>query len=208
MAMLKAILKFIHHDVHDIQNEILEAMARKILLENIQEIRNADLFSILLDGSADIARTEEIPICFRADSSDFVALEYFMWFHSKERSKASTLFHIDKDVLACFDLLLSKLRGQCYNSAANVSRTISEFQQKIKEESRTLTIHCNAHNLNFAVQYGVEKVLEARKFIGEVKELINFVRDSPTWVAQFQGLQEKEQSDSKVPALVAYHPIR
>lgn len=94
-------------------------------------------------------------------------------------------------MLVRFDLSLSKLRGQCYNGASNVSGKISGLQQRIrKEEPRALFVRCNAHNLNLVVQDGIEKVLSARKFIGEVKDLINFVLDSPKRVAKFQELKK------------------
>lgn len=198
--------KWLHHDI---QNEILQAMATKILSENIQAIKDANFYSILIDETADITRTEQISIYFRAVSADLLASEYFMGFYATDDTKSRTLFDIVTDVLLRFDLPLSKLRGQCYDGAANVSGKISGLQQRIKEiESRALEIHCNAHNLNLSVQDGMEKVLAAKKFIGEVKDLINFVRDSPKRIAQFKGLQEAEQSEDKVPALVAYCPTR
>ncbi|XP_011858192.1 PREDICTED: zinc finger MYM-type protein 1-like [Vollenhovia emeryi] len=176
--------KWLHHDVQD---EIVQAMATEIMLGNICEIKNSEYFSVLLDETADIARTD------------------------KYYTKAQTLFDIVKDVLVRFDLPLCKLRGQCYDGAANVSGKISGLQQRIQdEEPRALFVHCNAHNLNLVVQDGIEKVLEARKFIGEVKDMINFVRDSPKRFSKFQNLQaaEKEENEKDVPALVAYCPTR
>lgn len=200
--------KWLHHDI---QNEILQAMATKIMLENIREIKNAEYFAILLDETADIARTEQVSIYFRVVSSDLIASEYFMGFYSTSNTKAKTLFDIIKDILVRFDIPLSKLRGQCYDGASNVSGKISGLQKRIKEEEpRALFVHCNAHNLNLVVQDGIEKVLPARKFIGEVKEMINFVRDSPKRVAKFQDLQatETRESETDVPALAAYCPTR
>ena len=134
-----------------------------------------------------------------------------MGFYSTANTKAKALFDIVKDVLARFDLPPCKIRGQCYNGASNVSGNISGLQQRIKgEESRALFVHCNAHNLNLVVQGGIEKVLVARKFIGEVKDMINFVLYSPERVAKFQDLQatEKEESEKNAPALAAYCPTR
>lgn len=200
--------KWLHHDI---QNEILQTMATKVLSEIVQKIKAAMYFSILLDETADTSRTEQISICFRIVSSDFTASEYFMGFYSTTSTKSKTIFDIVKDVLARFDLPISKVRGQCYDGAANMSGKISGLQQRIQEEEpRALFVHCNAHNLNLVVQDGMEQVLPARKFIGEVKDLINFVRDSPKRLARFQELQAATESseEKKVPALAAYCPTR
>ncbi|CAH0547302.1 unnamed protein product [Brassicogethes aeneus] len=181
---------------HDSQNEILHMMATKIMEENVQEIKKAEFYSILLDETADISKTEQVSIYFRIVSPNFVASEFFMGFYSTINTKSETLFDIVKDVLIRFNIPLLKLRGQCYDGAANVSGKISGLQQRLlEEEPRALFVHCNAHNLNLAVQDGIEKVFEARKFIGEVKELINFVRDSPKRVAKFQQLQSAEEEE-------------
>ncbi|KAK7870340.1 hypothetical protein R5R35_003727 [Gryllus longicercus] len=179
--------KWLHHEI---QNEILEAMARDVLLKIMEEVNNAEYFSILLDETADIAKTEQVSIYVRIVSPDLLASEYFVGFYSTANTKAEALFEIVKDVLLRFGLPLSKLRGQCYDGAANVAGKISGLQERIREEEpRALFVHCNAHTLNLVVQDGIEKVLPARKFIGEVKDLINFVRDSPRRVAKFQDLQ-------------------
>ncbi|KAK7874111.1 hypothetical protein R5R35_004654 [Gryllus longicercus] len=196
--------KWLHHEI---QNEILEAMARDVLLKIMEEVNNAEYFSILLDETADIAKTEQVSIYVRIVSPDLLASEYFVGFYSTANTKAEALFEIVKDVLLRFGLPLSKLRGQCYDGAANVAGKISGLQERIREEEpRALFVHCNAHTLNLVVQDGIEKVLPARKFIGEVKDLINFVRDSPRRVAKFQDLQA--ESEDKVPALAAYCPTR
>lgn len=200
--------KWVHHTI---QNEILEIMANKILTDNIEEIRKAEFYSILLDETADVSRMEQISIYFRVASADLLSTEYFMGFYSTTSTTAETLFNIVKDVLVRFRLPLEKLRGQCYDGAANVSGKISGLQQRLQsEEARAIFVHCNAHNLNLAVQDGIEKVLEAKKFIGVIKDMINFVRDSPKRIARFQDLQASAEEDDEknLPALAAYCPTR
>ncbi|CAH0555121.1 unnamed protein product [Brassicogethes aeneus] len=200
--------KWLHHDI---QNEILEIMANKIMTENIEKIKKSEFYAILLDETPDVSRMEQISIYFRVASPDLVSSEYFMGFYSTTSTKAGTLFDIVKDVLLRFQLPLEKLRGQCYDGASNVSGRLSGLQQRIQEEEpRALFVHCNAHNLNLAVQDSIEKVLEARKFLGVMKEMINFVRDSPKRIARFQDLQayEGEENGEDFPALAAYCPTR
>uniref|UniRef100_A0A6P4FBL9 Zinc finger MYM-type protein 1-like n=1 Tax=Drosophila rhopaloa TaxID=1041015 RepID=A0A6P4FBL9_DRORH len=196
---------------HDIQNEILELMANKIVSANLEEIRKAKYYAILIDETSDASRKEQVSICLRVASSNLVSTEYFMGFYETASTKAAALFEILKDVLARFHLPIEKLRGQCYDGASNVSGRISGLQQRVQEEeSLALYVHCNAHNLNLAVQDGIEDVLDVENFIGVVKELINFVRDSPKRLAKFQKLQAiaEETNIKDAPALTAYCPTR
>lgn len=201
-----------HKWLHNlIQNEILDLMASTVLSEIMADIKEAEYFSILLDETSDISRTEQVSVCLRVVSENLTAKEYFIGFFSVQNVKAKTLFDLVKDILILHSLSLSKLRGQCYDGASNVSGNISGLQTRIREEeSRALFVHCNAHNVNLAVQDGIEKVLPARKFIGTIKDLINFVRDSPKRISQFKELQiqSEKENDFDLPSLAAYCPTR
>ncbi|XP_039312439.1 uncharacterized protein LOC105203331 [Solenopsis invicta] len=107
--------KWLHHDV---QNEILELMAAKVMAENLVEIRQAEFCALLLDETSDLSKMEQISICLRD---------------------------------------------------------------------------------------AMEGVPATRKFIGVVKDMINFVKDSPKRISQFQQLQsESESSTNKNLTLAAY----
>lgn len=195
---------------HESQNEILELMATTVLSQIMGEIRRAEYFSISLDETSDVSRTEQVSVCLRIVSNNLTAAEYFIGFYSTSDTKAVTLFDLVSEIFNKHKLSLSKLRGQCYDGASNVSGKISGLQMRIREEEpRALFVHCNAHNLNLVVQDAIEKVLLARKFIGTIKDLITFVRDSPKRVAQFKELQnEAEECGNDLPSLAAYCPTR
>ncbi|XP_025265106.1 zinc finger MYM-type protein 1-like [Camponotus floridanus] len=203
--------KWLHHDV---QNEILELMVAKVMSENLAEIRQAEFCALLLDETSDLSKIEQISICLRIVSQNLVSSEFFLGFYSTSSTKAETLFQIVQDVFLRFNLPLTKLRGQCYDGAANVSGKITGLQTRLREiEPRALYVHCNAHNLNLVVQDAMEGVPATRKFIGVVKDMINFVKDSPKRISQFQQLQseresESESSTNKNFALAAYCPTR
>lgn len=196
---------------HDIQNEILELMANKIVNSVIERIKAADCYSLMIDETPDNSRKEQISVCFRITAEDLTVYEYFIGFYTTPSTKAETLFEIVEDTFIRFGLSFSKLRGQCYDGAKNVSGETSGLQARIRKvESRALFNHCKAHNLNLAVQDGLEKVQEAKNFIGTVKEMINFVRDSPKRNAQFERIQSEiaEAAEDQGPSLVAFCPTR
>ena len=147
-----------------------------------------------------------LSVCLRVVCEDFIVNEFFIGFSHTVNTKAATLFELVNELLQKHELKLSRLRGQCYDGASNVSGHISGLQARIREvEPRALFVHCNAHNLNLVVQDAIEKVLVARKFIGTFKDLINFVRDSPKRLVQFKEMQTEEEN---LPSLIAYCPTR
>ncbi|XP_051160502.1 zinc finger MYM-type protein 1-like [Leptopilina boulardi] len=138
--------KWLHHET---QNEILNLMANAILSEIMKEIREAEFFSILLDETSDISRTEEVSVCIRIFFDNLTSKEYFIGFFSIKDIKAKTLFDLVNEILVSHSLSLLKLRGQCYDGDANVSGNISGLQTRIREEEpRALFVHFTAHRMS------------------------------------------------------------
>lgn len=193
--------KWIHHDS---VNEILHLMANEVIKKQLNKIKKAKFFAIIIDETSDISRSEQVSFSIRIVDDDLIVEEIFMGFFETNSMTAETLFQIVNDVLARYDLDIHNLRGQCYDGAANVSGRITGLQARIKKvEPRAVYVHCNAHTLNLVVQDGMEQVSIAKNFIGSVKEMINFIRDSPKRLAQFKNLQSEDS-----PALMQFCPTR
>lgn len=127
-----------------------------------------------------------------------------MGFYKTDSTKSQTLLQIVEDIFIRFNLNFKNLRGQCYDDAANMSGNLSGLKTLIlQKEPRALFVHCNAHNLNLIVQDAMENVTSARTFIGIVKELIYFIRDSPHRLRQFEKLQSENG-----PNLTPFCPTR
>ncbi|XP_053968442.1 uncharacterized protein LOC128869864 [Anastrepha ludens] len=130
--------KWLHHRS---QNEILELMATTVSMEIIEDIRNTEYCSILLDETSDVSRIEQVSVCLRIVSEDLTAKEHFISFFSTSDTKAKTLFDLVEEIFQKYNLTLSKVRGQCYDGASNVSGNISGLQTRILEkESRALWV--------------------------------------------------------------------
>ena len=50
---------------HDIQNEIIEIMAHKILRTIIEQIKNQEFYGIMADECTDVSNTEQLSFCVR-----------------------------------------------------------------------------------------------------------------------------------------------
>ena len=119
--------------------------------------------------------------------------EYFMCFLETANTKAETLFKLITEFLESENLKISNLRGQCYDGAANMSGEISGLQTRIQKlEPRALYVHCSAHSLNLFLQDSLENIGEVKIVIGILKDLINFIQDSPKRFKEFNNLKSED----------------
>lgn len=71
-----------------------------------------------------------------------------------------------------------------------------------------------AHKLNLVVQDTFEDVTTARNFVGVIKDLITFIRDSLKRLAEYKGFQEavlkedEEENLGKALTIAPYCPTR
>ena len=70
----------------------------------------------------------------------------------------------------CLDKLglnLSKLRGQGYDGAANISGVYAGVQARlIEKQPLAVYVHCMARNLNLALNYSCNQVSEVNNLYG------------------------------------------
>ena len=77
--------------------------------------------------------------------------EDFIELRQLESTTAESIFTMLNEVLHDFDLPVSKLRGQCYDGAANMSGKVNGVVKKFQEiENRAIYIHCFGHLVNLA----------------------------------------------------------
>jgi hypothetical protein len=180
--------KYTHHDIIE---EILKMLRNAVSDKILQQIRAAKYYSILIDETSDISRLEQVSICIRYVDDKFEIKEDFIGFYETTNTKSETLLSIIKDVLIRYQLDLNDMRGQCYDGANNMKGEISGLQTRIRElNPSALFVHCTAHRLNLAVQDSLTKNLSVRDFIGNIKDMISFIRDSPQRLAIFKKFQK------------------
>ena len=200
--------KWIHHKNID---EMLDLLLKEVLLKLIEPIRKATCFSIMMDECSDIRRLEQVSIVIRHVDDALQIHEDFLGFYETNNTRSETLFKIITDVLERFNLPIRSIVGQCFDGAANMSGELTGLKTRMQEVNpKALFVHCTAHRLNLVVQDALSNIFEVRDFIGTVKELINFVRDSPNRLACFSDLQASAESIEyqSLPSLKAYCPTR
>jgi len=128
----------------------------------------------------DISRQEQLVVCIRTVDNRLNVSEHFLGLYSMEKCNAQSISSAILDVLLRCNLSISNLRGQAYDEASVMSGCKSGVGVRLLEsESRTVTIHCQAHSLNLAVQDACARVASLNCFMNNVNELINFIRSSP-----------------------------
>ena len=51
--------------MHDIQNDLLELMAKRVLGKKLESIRSSKFFGVIADEYTDISNKELLSMCFR-----------------------------------------------------------------------------------------------------------------------------------------------
>ena len=109
-----------------------------------------------------------------------------------ENIEASTLARVLKDCFIRFNISLSKIRGQCFDGASNMSgrrRGVAAIIQA--EEPKAYFTHCYGHSLNLATSDMVKGCFTMKKMLDTVHEITKLVKYSPRRQAIFEKLKEE-----------------
>jgi len=133
-----------------------------------------------MDETTDSSCKEQVSICLRYVTESLQVHETFTGFYETTSTTAATMFNITEDVLTGFALHLSDCRGQCFDGASNMAGNVTGLQRRIAEvEPRALFVHCMNHSLSLSFQDAMSHIPYCRDAMNLIKDLINFVRDSP-----------------------------
>ena len=186
--MLKRTDKYTNHDM---QNDKLEAMAHKVLRNISSWLHNASLFTIMADETTDASNKEQVVIIFRyVDNNDVSVEEEFIGLYCIPSIELDTLVSILKDSLSRLNLPLSKVRGQCYDGASNMSGIKNGVATQIcKEEPWAVCTHCYDHSLNFAAADVIKQSKVMKSALATTHEVTKLIKYSPRRDALFQNLK-------------------
>ncbi|XP_076913818.1 uncharacterized protein LOC143572579 [Bidens hawaiensis] len=134
-----------------IQKEICNCFAAEVLKKIFYELGD-DVFSILVDESRDVSKKEQMAMVLRyVDKFGFVKERFVGLVHVTETTVLSLKKAID-ELFAHYNLSLSRIRGQGYDGASNMSSEFNGLKALIlKENSSAYFVHCFAHQLQLVV---------------------------------------------------------
>ena len=169
--------KYTHHDI---QNELLDIMARHVILSKLDDIRKNIFFSIMADEYTDISNKEQFSFCTRTVDDRLDVIEDFLGFYELENIKSETIVNAIKDIMLRFNLELKHCRGQTYDGASNMMGKKSGVATRIlAEQSKAIVTHCLGHSLSLAVKDLTAFCKILGDTMGTVGEICVLVKYSP-----------------------------
>ena len=100
---------------NEIQIEVLKDMSLTILRDVVLEaIKSSRYHSIMVDESSDVSNKEQAVSCNRWVDEDLISHEGFIGLYEMEKSDATNMIAVIKDIILRLGLDGEKLRIQCY----------------------------------------------------------------------------------------------
>lgn len=188
-----------------IQNEIITLLANTILEQIILSINQSPFFSVIMDTTQDISKIDQLSqviryvsiiLDFDGNPKTLQINESFIGFvEILDQSGVG----LEESIINCItknNLNLSKLRGQGYDGAANMSGVYSGVQARLKSKQKLATyIHCASHNLNLVLNDAMNSSTEVKNFFGLVEKIYTFFSNS---IKRWQLLLSSESSDISI----------
>ena len=162
----------------------------------------------MADETTDVSNREQVVIALRyVGDSDFSVHEGFIGLYSVPSIDSDTLVSIVKDTLVRLNLLLSKVRGQCYDGASNASGIKNGVATQIcKEEPRAVYTHCYGHSINLAAGDAIKKSKVMKSALAITHEVTKLIKYSPQRDSLLQTLKSKLSPDT--PGIRVLCPTR
>ena len=182
----------------DIQNEILEVMARCVLCEISKNIQNAAFFTVMADETADVSNKEQLVVCIRWVNENFVAHEDFIGMYPMERTTADHIVAALKNALSSMHLRIENARGQCYDDASTMAGEKNGVATQLKAlNSKCLYTHCYGHALNLGVADAIRSVKCISDSLETVREIAKLVKKSPQRNTKLNKIRAETLHDSR-----------
>jgi len=174
------------------QNEIIEIVAKEIVSTVLPP--QCAYFSIIADETTDTSRREQVCIVIRYIDNKLTIYEKFVGFFDTDSTNATALCKLILKVLEDLGLdYKTKMVGQCYDGARNMSGCKNGLHMKIREVAdKALYVHCYAHQLNLALQHSCNNIPKARNCLNTLNSLHEFIEGSAKRHSLFESIQCKE----------------
>ena len=184
-----------------IQNEILTILSEFALRRIEAEIKESKYFALIADETSDIARDEQLSVCFSYVING-VKKETFVGFNKVAKTDGESLCEALKEIISKFGLESANCVGYCFDGAANMSGKNKGVATRLQEDCPlALYVHCYGHRLNLAIQSSLTGVLPLKNSLGVIQSLYNFIEASPKRHSIFCDTEVSNNNNSFVRTL-------
>ena len=106
--------------------------------------------------------------------------EDFIGLYEVPSIEANVIVSTISDALIRMNLTLSKVRGQCYDGASNMSGLRNGVARQIKDmEKKALYTHCYGHSLNLAASDTLQNCKVMKAALETTHEITKLIKYSP-----------------------------
>ncbi|XP_046906195.1 zinc finger MYM-type protein 1-like [Hypomesus transpacificus] len=164
---------------HNTQNEMIDCLAEMVRSSIITEVKQSEVFSIMVDETKDISKKEQMSFLVRYYYNGSIC-ESCLTFEAAERLNAAALSQKIIEILQKYGLdYRNHLVGQAYDGASVMSGKNRGVQARIKSDAPlAFYVHCNAHCLNLVLVDSVKCIPKAYCFFSLLQKLYVFVSGS------------------------------
>lgn len=146
-------------------NEFLTLMAKKVVHEMVNELKENKYFSLVVDSTPDVGHVDQLSIILRYVARDGSPVERFFKFLPRVGHKAKDLKEAVDSFLAEYGIDIKDCVGQSYDNASNMSGTYNGLQKLIETMNYMATyVPCAGHSLNLVLSWAADCCLESVKF--------------------------------------------
>ncbi len=176
---------------------MLGLMSHAIIRSIIEQVQQADYFTIMIDECVDVSSKEQLTICIRYVDPDLEVHEEFIGLYLCPNIKADTIVSVLKDVLVRLNLDLSRCRGQCYDGSSNMAGARNGVKTQIlMQEPRALFTHCYGHALSLAVADSIKSVKVLQSVMDTTHEISKLFQYSPKRQFMFKKVKADISPDT------------
>ncbi len=118
--------------------------------------------------------------------------EEFLGLYAVHSIEASTIVSAVRDTMIRLNLPMTKVRGQCYDGASNMSGLRKGVATQLQQdEPRAIYTHCYGHSLNLAVGDTVRQCKVLKVALEMCFEITKLIKYSPRRESLFKDLKEE-----------------
>ena len=175
--ILRARNKYTHHEI---QNKLLDLMARQVLRSKVMTIEKNRYFAIMADEYTDKSNKEQLSFCVRTVADSLEPVEESLGFYELGNIKSDTIIRVIKDIMVRLNIQLENCRGQTYDGASNMlGKKSGVATQILSEQPKAVVTHCQGHSLSLAVKDLTTNCKVLSDTMSTVAEICVLIKYSP-----------------------------
>ena len=183
----------------EIQKEILKDMSLSILRDVVNCTKKSDFFNIMVDESSDVSNREQVAFCLRWVDEDLHSHEDFISLYEMEKTDATTMVNVIKDIFLRLGLDKAKLRGQCYDGCSTMEGKKKGVATLIKRDVQALALstHCYTYSLDLAYGHWIKNFTAISNSLYTSYEITKLVKFSPKRNSHLRKIHEEEYYENE-----------